>query len=111
MALAFQHLFAIMTILRPSLYKWIHPTEALMLASYKGATHWIYIQVLTDTEAQCANIEWELLAVVFDYKESHTLLESTAGCWNKGIKLILTWQGFTDLHAKAASSGLREMLD
>ena len=40
-----------------------------------------------------------------------SILESAASCWNKVNQLILTWQAFADLHAKSASSGLREMLD
>ena len=31
--------------------------------------------------------------------------------WNKVNTLIISWQAFADLHAKATSSGLREMLD
>ena len=38
------------------------------------------------------------------------MFESTANCWNKVNTLIISWQAFADLHAKAASSGLREML-
>ena len=41
----------------------------------------------------------------------YSLLQSTAGCWNKVNQLILTWQAFADLNAKAPSSGLREMLN
>ena len=44
-------------------------------------------------------------------KDGKEILESTTRCWNKAIRLILTWQAFADLHAKATSSGLREMLD
>ena len=39
------------------------------------------------------------------------ILESTASYWNKLNQLILTWQAFADLHVKATSSGLTEMLD
>ena len=41
----------------------------------------------------------------------HSILKSTQSCWNKVNQLMLSWQAFADLHAKAASSGLREMLD
>ena len=39
------------------------------------------------------------------------MFENTANCWNKVNMLIISWQAFADLHAKATSSGLREMLD
>ena len=47
----------------------------------------------------------------WSWKEVSAKLESTARCWNKVNQLILTWQAFADLHTKATSSGLREMLD